>query len=69
MLYQNRHQELFRVLRQWRILKQQKYSGHSYYGQQSSTPGSLALFCAACPQPGLNLPENWQQDPDHATYI
>ncbi|KAF9525828.1 hypothetical protein CPB83DRAFT_771325, partial [Crepidotus variabilis] len=24
----------------------------------------LALFCAACPQPGLNLPMNHQNDPD-----
>lgn len=24
--------------------------------------GNLALFCAACPQPGINLPDNWGQD-------
>jgi hypothetical protein len=22
--------------------------------------GDLALFCAACPQPGINMPVNWQ---------
>ncbi|KAF8875488.1 hypothetical protein CPB84DRAFT_1689625, partial [Gymnopilus junonius] len=22
----------------------------------------LALFCAACPQPGINLPNNWKED-------
>ena len=27
-------------------------------------PGSLALFCAACPQPGINLKEGWQDEPN-----
>jgi hypothetical protein len=27
------------------------------------------MFCATCPQPGVNLPEDWQQDPDQASYI
>ena len=22
--------------------------------------GSMAIFCPACPQPGLNLPDDWQ---------
>jgi len=26
-------------------------------------PGSLAIFCPACPQPGINLPKEWKQDP------
>lgn len=24
--------------------------------------GSLAIFCPTCPQPGINLPENWKSD-------
>ena len=66
---QNRHQELFRVLRQWRNLKQQKWSGQPYNEAPSGSPGSLALFCGACPQPGLNLPEDWQRDPDPDAYV
>ena len=27
-------------------------------------PGELAIRCPACPQPGINLPENWQSDPE-----
>lgn len=23
--------------------------------------GSMAVFCPACPQPGINLPENWKE--------
>jgi hypothetical protein len=22
--------------------------------------GSMAVFCPACPQPGINLPEDWK---------
>ncbi|KAG2023692.1 hypothetical protein CC2G_001319 [Coprinopsis cinerea AmutBmut pab1-1] len=30
--------------------------------------GILALFCAACPQPGINLPEGWEDDPEEWKY-
>ncbi|KAF8868310.1 hypothetical protein CPB84DRAFT_1756485 [Gymnopilus junonius] len=30
--------------------------------------GKLALFCAACPQPGINLPDNWKEDTNHILY-
>jgi hypothetical protein len=26
------------------------------------SPGELAVFCPACPQPGINLPINWKED-------
>ena len=26
-------------------------------------PGNLAIFCPACPQPGINLPQGWETDP------
>jgi hypothetical protein len=57
------------VLRQWRNLKQRQWSGQSYQEEQSRAPGSWALFCATCPQPGINLPDNWQEDPEPLTYI
>lgn len=57
------------MLRQWRNLKQRKWSGQPYDEERSTASGALALFCAACPQPGLNLPEDWRQDPDSDSYI
>jgi hypothetical protein len=27
-------------------------------------PAKLATFCSTCPQPGINLPDNWQEDPN-----
>lgn len=31
--------------------------------------GDLAFFCAACPQPGLNLPENWEEDAEDKPWL
>ncbi|KAI6101900.1 hypothetical protein F5141DRAFT_1190114 [Pisolithus sp. B1] len=46
--------ELLWVARQWCLLKLLKWSG--YQGNlNDSTKGDLAIFCAACPQPGINL--------------
>ncbi|KAF6764374.1 hypothetical protein DFP72DRAFT_986402 [Ephemerocybe angulata] len=57
----DRYRELMRVGRQWRFLQELAMFGfansHKYPGE-----GELALFCAACPQPGINLPKNWQDD-------
>jgi hypothetical protein len=51
----NRYNEFRRATRQWRNLKLRKWFG---FGHRllSPTKGSMALFCAACPQPGVNLP-------------
>jgi len=27
-------------------------------------PGDLTLFCAACPQPGINTADDWQEEED-----
>jgi CxC2 like cysteine cluster associated with KDZ transposases len=51
----NRYNEFRRATRQWRNLKLRKWFG---FGHRVLPPmkGSMALFCAACPQPGVNLP-------------
>ncbi|EAU84183.2 hypothetical protein CC1G_13091 [Coprinopsis cinerea okayama7 len=63
----NRVRELRRVGRQWRSLKELKRHG---FGHSGTTPGKgeLALFCAACPQPGVNLPQGWENDKDQWKY-
>lgn len=55
----NRYAELRRVSRQWRNLKLRKWFG---FGHREDAPGrgEMALFCAACPQPGVNLPADWE---------
>lgn len=63
--------------REWRNLKLWKQAGWGHTppkedsapsGLSMPTPtngsGSLATFCSTCPQPGINLPDNWQNDPN-----
>lgn len=51
-----------RVSRCWRSLKMRKWRGE--WGNEGDNNSSdSALFCAACPQPGVNMPPNWELDP------
>ncbi|KAG1721480.1 uncharacterized protein EDB91DRAFT_1256508 [Suillus paluster] len=53
-LIPDRYQELMRVSRQWRKLKSMKWHGFGHIANQPKL-GDLALFCPACPQPGINI--------------
>jgi hypothetical protein len=61
----DRYQELIRVNRQMRKLQISKRFGE-VYGVSSAT-GSMALFCPSCPQPGVNLPPDWNDLPNWVT--
>jgi hypothetical protein len=46
------------VARMWRLLKMLKWNGF-HQGRKvgrAASLGDLVLFCAACPQPGINIP-------------
>jgi hypothetical protein len=60
----NLYHELRRLSRLWRWMKKLKWAGygHNQKDPLNPEPGSLANFCPACPQPGINIPENWQED-------
>ena len=49
-------------------MKKLEVSKHfgSVYGEPT-LPGSLAIFCPSCPQPGINLPSNWESLPNWVT--
>ena len=47
----------------WRDLIARVNSGFGHETKEEDKPGSLAIFCPACPQPGVNLPKGWDQDP------
>ncbi|KIJ58337.1 hypothetical protein HYDPIDRAFT_102895, partial [Hydnomerulius pinastri MD-312] len=57
----DRYRELLRISRLWRYLTNLKRSGMGHDQERPPQPGDLALFCPACPQPSINLPEDWQQ--------
>ncbi|EAU89764.2 hypothetical protein CC1G_12722 [Coprinopsis cinerea okayama7 len=64
----DRTRELRRVSRQWRKLKELKRNGFCHMGRNPGE-GELALFCAACPQPGINLADNWEDDDEKWKYM
>ncbi|KAG1793247.1 uncharacterized protein HD556DRAFT_1432294 [Suillus plorans] len=53
-LVPDRYRELLRVARQWCQLKLLKWNGFDHE-QRNPNDGELALFCPACPQPGINM--------------
>ncbi|KAG2017263.1 hypothetical protein CC2G_006788 [Coprinopsis cinerea AmutBmut pab1-1] len=63
----NRYREGLRCGRQWRKLKEMKRYGLAHT-QATPQEGGMALFCAACPQPGKNLPEGWEEDEEQWKY-
>jgi hypothetical protein len=67
----DRYRELLRISRQWRYLKYQKWHGigHDFISETSEmseavAEGSMAIFCPTCPQPGINLPDDWKSLPE-----
>ena len=61
-LIPDRYREFMSCARQWRNLNQHKRAGTLFDGLASYKSGRLATFCPACPQPGVNLPEDWNKD-------
>lgn len=53
-----------RVGRQWRNLDALKRAGIIYSPGKERTAGDLAVFCPACPQPGINIPSpsEWRKE-------
>ena len=50
-----------RVSRTWRDLSNRKRAGFGHDALNDPGKGELAVFCPACPQPGINLPKNWAE--------
>ncbi|KAG9315413.1 hypothetical protein JVU11DRAFT_4564 [Chiua virens] len=57
----DRYRELMRVSRMWRDLCNRKRAGFGHDTNMGLNTGALALFCPACPQPGINLPDKWEE--------
>ena len=66
----NLYHELRRLSRLWRWVKKLRWAGYGQRVGQSMTPktGELGNFCLACPQVGINMPENWKDDPNRWVY-
>ncbi|KAF7783272.1 hypothetical protein Agabi119p4_2648 [Agaricus bisporus var. burnettii] len=60
-----RYREFLRMTRCWGALKTFKRAGRAHYpsGVSGTLSGGCAVLCPACPQPGINLPDNWREAP------
>ncbi|KAH9034345.1 hypothetical protein EDB85DRAFT_1863986 [Lactarius pseudohatsudake] len=59
-LVPNMYKQLLRTSRQWRDLKSRMEQGLGHQSEETAPDGSMAIFCPACPQPGINLPNDWK---------
>ncbi|KAJ7446035.1 hypothetical protein B0H11DRAFT_1746379 [Mycena galericulata] len=59
----DRRKPFMHIVRQWREVKRMKRAkrGHDSGGVRATKQGELAILCRPCPQPGWNLPEDWEQ--------
>jgi len=60
----NLYNEFRRMTRLWRWMKKLKWAGYGHNGKSTTAikAGELAIFCPACPLPGINLPADWKDD-------
>ncbi|KAL1740799.1 hypothetical protein HDZ31DRAFT_46757 [Schizophyllum fasciatum] len=61
--HKNRYRSFLRCVRIWRYLRRLKRSGRANDLERPPSdvrPGELALLCPACPRPGVNLPNDWE---------
>ncbi|PPQ94118.1 hypothetical protein CVT25_010256 [Psilocybe cyanescens] len=52
------------IVNRW--LKKLRWAGYGHKAEDPCNPpaGSLSLYCPTCPQPGINLPTDWKDDPN-----
>ena len=48
--------------RQWNNIQARKWAGFGHDTDQEPQEGDLSIFCAPCPQPGINLPVGWKAE-------
>lgn len=60
----NLYREFRRMSRLWRWMKKLKWAGYAGSTKKVDEVGTgeLAIYCPACPQPGINLPDDWKDD-------
>jgi len=59
------------MVREWRHIKMTKRAGrgHDMSGIAGTSEGELAIRCRACPQPGINLPQGWENSCAEKRYV
>ncbi|KAF9504109.1 hypothetical protein BS47DRAFT_1401750 [Hydnum rufescens UP504] len=67
----NKYKSFCRMVREWRHLKMLKQAGRGNdpSGMLGTASGELAVICPACPEPGVNLPEEWMNTPEEERFL
>ncbi|KAJ7740500.1 hypothetical protein B0H14DRAFT_2407539 [Mycena olivaceomarginata] len=67
----NRYHTFLRMVREYTHLLMLKRAGrgHAKSGVMGTQQGELAVRCPCCPQPGVNLPEGWEDAPAGAQFL
>jgi len=58
-----------RVSRAWKDLSNRKRAGFGHDALNDPEKGELAIFYPTCPQPGINLPEDWAKRYDRLVHF
>jgi hypothetical protein len=68
--FQTRYKSFMRMIREFRHMKLMKRSGRGNIknGLISTSPSDLTVLCPACPIPGINLQDEWEQVPKEMRY-
>ncbi|KAJ7715473.1 hypothetical protein B0H16DRAFT_1805290 [Mycena metata] len=63
--------QFMHMVREYRHLQMCKRAGraHNLAGLAGTVLGELAVVCRACPHPGINLPEGWEDAPPEIAWI
>ncbi|KAJ7453515.1 hypothetical protein FB451DRAFT_1519932 [Mycena latifolia] len=69
----DRYEEFMRMTRQWQNLHLLLRSGRAHDEAEdrigATKPGECALLCPACPQPGKNMPLDWENVPFNRGFL
>ncbi|KAG9316896.1 hypothetical protein JVU11DRAFT_2972 [Chiua virens] len=68
---QDHYEQFMRIIREWCHLKMLKRCGcgHDPTGSEGTQEGECVVLCPACPQPGKNLPEDWDKVPKDKEWL
>ncbi|KAI6004158.1 hypothetical protein EDD15DRAFT_2385219 [Pisolithus albus] len=66
-----RYESFICSIREWHHLRMLKWSGrcHDPAGILNTASGECAVRCPACPHPGINLPNGWENTPPEKKWL
>ncbi|KAF8145475.1 hypothetical protein K438DRAFT_1630027 [Mycena galopus ATCC 62051] len=68
----DRYKSFMRMMREWRYLLMLKRGGRGNDPDRlvvETRPGELSVRCPACPQPGVNIPDDWESAPPELRFL